>query len=144
MKRVLCTCCRGFSPHPVMQVSCSQFIDEKIKIEWMYIAALGREGSGRAQALSMVYGSKPRDIFLYLFFIFLATLRGLWDLSSPTRDWTHTPGSELWSPNHWTAREFPGISWEFSRKKKFFLEDSEKLLWAGDKFSGRCRIFSWI
>ena len=34
-------------------------------------------------------------IFIYLFFnLFLATLHGLWDLSSPTRDWTHALGSE--------------------------------------------------
>ena len=34
-------------------------------------------------------------IFIYLFiFIFLATPRGLWDLSSPTRDRTRTLGSE--------------------------------------------------
>ena len=29
------------------------------------------------------------------------------DLSSWTRDWTPALGSESWSPNHWTIREFP-------------------------------------
>ena len=29
------------------------------------------------------------------------------DLSSPTRDQTRAPAVEAWSPNHWTAREFP-------------------------------------
>ena len=32
-------------------------------------------------------------------------LRGMWDLSSPTRDWTRTPCIGRQSLNHWTARE---------------------------------------
>ena len=31
----------------------------------------------------------------------------LWDLSFPTRDSTYTPVLEVWSLNHWTAREVP-------------------------------------
>ena len=42
----------------------------------------------------------------YVFF-FLAALRGLRDLSSPTRDWTWAPAVKAPSPNHWTARDFP-------------------------------------
>ena len=37
----------------------------------------------------------------------------MWDLSSPTRDWSLPPVVEAWSPNHWTARKFlilPSIS----------------------------------
>ena len=42
------------------------------------------------------------------FFFFLAMLHGMWDLSSPTRDQTLAlPAVQAWSPNHWTAREFP-------------------------------------
>ena len=38
--------------------------------------------------------------------IFLAALHGTWDLSSPTRHWTHAkPALEVGSLNHWTARE---------------------------------------
>ena len=33
--------------------------------------------------------------------------QGIWDLSSPTRDQTHTLCVGSWSPNHWTAREVP-------------------------------------
>ena len=34
--------------------------------------------------------------------------RGMWDLSSPTRDRTCAPPAvEVWSPNHWTTREVP-------------------------------------
>ena len=34
--------------------------------------------------------------------------RGMWDLSSLTRDGTHTPCLGRQSLNHWTAREVPG------------------------------------
>ena len=37
---------------------------------------------------------------------------GLWDLSFSTRDWT----IKAWSPNHWTAKEFPKLL--FKKKKK--------------------------
>ena len=32
-------------------------------------------------------------------------LRGMWDLSLPTRDQTHTSYTGRWSLNHWIARE---------------------------------------
>ena len=34
---------------------------------------------------------------------------GMWDLSYPSRDWTHTPCTGSWSPNYWTVREVPTI-----------------------------------
>ena len=42
---------------------------------------------------------------IYLSMQILATPCSLWDLSSPTRDRTHTPCIEVWSLNHWTARK---------------------------------------
>ena len=49
--------------------------------------------------------------FQNLILFILAAQRGLWDLSSPTRDQTqastHTHTVEEQSPNHWTPREFP-------------------------------------
>ena len=40
----------------------------------------------------------------------------MWDLSSPTRDWTRTPCIGRWSPSHWTTREiqviFAVVVWE--------------------------------
>ena len=43
-------------------------------------------------------------------FVVLATLHSnLRDLSSPTRDRTHTHCSRSQHPNYWTAREFPSI-----------------------------------
>ena len=52
-----------------------------------------------------------------LCFIFLAW--GMWDLSSPTRDWTLTPCIGKWSLTHWTAREVTKNT--FKKKKKFFF-----------------------
>ena len=42
-------------------------------------------------------------ILLVLCFAFC--LQGMWDLSSPTRDWTCTPCSGRQSSNHWITRE---------------------------------------
>ena len=57
------------------------------------------------------------DLF-FLIYIELATILPLfyvlvywpwcmWDLNSPTRDWTHMPCIGRWSLNHWTTREVP-------------------------------------
>ena len=47
--------------------------------------------------------------YFILFFNFLAAPRGMQNLSSPTRDLTGAPAVRAWSPNHWTAREFPAV-----------------------------------
>ena len=44
---------------------------------------------------------------LFFCLYILAELHSLWDLSSPTRDWTWDYGSESTSSNHWTTRELP-------------------------------------
>jgi hypothetical protein len=46
-------------------------------------------------------------IILLLFYVTVFWPRGMWDLSPPTRDQTHTPCIERQSPNHWAAREVP-------------------------------------
>ena len=46
------------------------------------------------------------SFFRSFFCLFLAVPRGMWDLSSLTRDRTHAPAVEARSPNYWTAREF--------------------------------------
>jgi len=40
-------------------------------------------------------------------FFFLAASRGMWDLSSLTRDRTQALAVKGWSLNHWTARKVP-------------------------------------
>ena len=44
---------------------------------------------------------------LLLFYVLVFWPRGMWDLSSPTRDRTRIPCIVKWSPNHWTTREVP-------------------------------------
>ena len=46
--------------------------------------------------------------FCFMFLVFW--LRGMWDLSSPTRDWTCTPCAGSQSPNHGTTREVPVLA----------------------------------
>ena len=47
---------------------------------------------------------------LLLFYVLVFWSRGMWDLSSPTRDRTRTPCIGRQSLNHWTAREVPTSS----------------------------------
>ena len=50
---------------------------------------------------------KGFSLFIHLCLIyFLATPSGMWDLSSPTTDWTLPPALQVWHLNPWTAREF--------------------------------------
>ena len=50
---------------------------------------------------------------LLQFYVLVLWSQGMWDLSSPTRDRTHTPlCARRWSLNHWTTKELPRIeSW---------------------------------
>ena len=43
----------------------------------------------------------------YIYVLFFFWPCGMWDISSPTRGWTHTPTVEVLSLNHWTTREVP-------------------------------------
>ena len=43
-------------------------------------------------------------------------LRGIWNLSSSTKDWNQVPCIVRWILNHWITREVPG---------KFLLERSK-------------------
>ena len=46
---------------------------------------------------------------LPLFYVLFFWPRGIWDLSSLTRDQTRTPSTARRSPNHWTAKEVPSL-----------------------------------
>ena len=73
------------------------------------------------QYLLAICVSTPTNCLLLPFFIFflLVTLRGIWDLSSPTRDRTSPPALE--TLNHWTSREIPFflILWYYIFKCNF-------------------------
>ena len=59
---------------------------------------------------------------LLLFHVLVFWLPGLWDLHSPTRDWTCTPCSGRRSLHHWTAREVPCFtSFDFALSGKIPL-----------------------
>ena len=45
--------------------------------------------------------------YCFFFYVLVFWPRGMWDLSSPTRDQTLTPCIGRRSLNHWTAREVP-------------------------------------
>ena len=44
---------------------------------------------------------------LLLFYVLVFWSQGMWDLSSPIKDRTHTPCIGRRSLNHWTTREVP-------------------------------------
>ena len=46
---------------------------------------------------------------VFLFYVLVFWPQGMWDLSSPTRDGTHTPYIGRQGLNHWTAREVPTV-----------------------------------
>ena len=46
-------------------------------------------------------------IYLFINFIFLAKPSGLWDFSTPIRDWTLVMAMKPLSLNYWDVREFP-------------------------------------
>ena len=45
-------------------------------------------------------------LYTPFYLIFHPRPHSLQDLSSPTRDWSHTLAVKVWGPNHWTTREF--------------------------------------
>ena len=49
-------------------------------------------------------------ILLLFYVLFFFWFRGMWDLSSPTRDQTQTPCIGRRSLNYWTTRKAPGIT----------------------------------
>ena len=52
---------------------------------------------------------------LSLSFFFFLSLATQWDFSSPTRIKPQLSAMRAWSPNHWTARELPGVClWDCS------------------------------
>ena len=46
-------------------------------------------------------------VALLLFYVLVFWLQGIWDFSSPTRDWTYTLCIDRESLNHWSSREVP-------------------------------------
>ena len=60
-----------------------------------------------SNSLSECVQSRVSPVMAFFYFLFLATLCGLRDLSSLTRDWNWPSAVKAWSPNHWTSRDSP-------------------------------------
>ena len=60
----------------------------------------------------------PNELELFSLLL-LSTLCSLWDLSSPTRDWTQATAVKVLSPNHWIARGFLDLT--IKKKKYLFI-----------------------
>ena len=52
--------------------------------------------------------------FVCFIYSFLAALHSMQHLSSPSSNQTVPLAVEVQNPNHWTAREFPGILYVFN------------------------------
>ena len=83
-------------------------------------------------------------IILLLFYVLVFWPRGMWDLSSPTRNRTRTPGIGKQNLNHWTAREVSGQNFKFMKtsrttttknwlKTKLKISEKETKNWNGIK-----------
>ena len=61
---------------------------------------------------------------------FFAMPHSMWDLSSPTRDETHSPTREGWSLNHWTSMEVLSL-WHLPGREseKAMAPHSSTLAW---------------
>ena len=60
---------------------------------------------------------------LLLFYVLVFWPRGMWDLSSLTRDWTRSRCIGRRSLNHWTAREVPHwcMTYWITKTKRYWL-----------------------
>ena len=54
--------------------------------------------------------------FFLSFFFFFFEPQSMWDLSSLTSLWTHTPCVGRWSHSHWISREVPNVTPNISIK----------------------------
>ena len=81
----------------------------------------GLNSNGTSQTRRIFEPGGIKWLFFFLIYIELATILPLfyvlvfwpwrmWDLNSPTRDWTHMPCIGGWSLNHWTTREVPHVT----------------------------------
>ena len=62
------------------------------------------------------------------FFFFKVVLCKLWDLSSPILDPAHASCSGMQSPNHWTTREFPEMSY-FDKMTRYLIKSLSRANW---------------
>ena len=88
-------------------VACSYCLLQTTTLPWTVLCLCpgltGVATLGKGTIISL----STTAIFFFFFFWLPRTAWG--DLSSLTRDWTQAMAVKVWSPNHWTAREFPQL-----------------------------------
>ena len=84
--------CATISHRPKAAAQSQKSLAVKCKSPSTELQGLLSHAWGRFSPYSSSSAS-PQDFLLSSTFFFLSVLRGLWDLSSPTRDWTHAPYS---------------------------------------------------
>ena len=62
-------------------------------------------GTRYDQFLLLIWGAFCTEVFKFSNSICCSAPRGMWDLSSLTRDWTHAPLNGRQGLDHWTARK---------------------------------------
>ena len=80
--------------------------------------------------------------YCFCFCVLVSWLRGMWDLSSPTRGQTHTPCIGRRTLNHWTAREVPCHEVLTTRSLDAPQPRADKInAWKSNKVSGSLKCF---
>ena len=64
-----------------------------------------------------IFAFEIGPVWVFVIYFFLIVPYGMWDLSSPIRDWTWTLAVKVWSPNYWITRKIP-VSFFLVRKQK--------------------------
>ena len=81
--------------------------------------------------------------FSFMFLVFWR--RGVWDLSSPTRDRTRTPCIGRWSLHHWAAREV--LKWSLDSRNNMDESQVHLTKWKKpdpQKTTCRVSLFMWL
>ena len=86
---------------------CAQKFEKQFHYQEFILCIYFPQNNIHCSNIGAEYSFKKNLKLLLLLLLFLATLHGLQDLRSPTRDRNWPLPVKAPSPNHWTAREFP-------------------------------------
>ena len=116
MRFTMCCFLRAFSARVLHSAAHSSASFQAKLTSWLHVFLYGIEISIPSHSFSLSFFFLMWTIFkasvklfaiLFLFYILQYWPRGMWDLSSLTRDWTHTLWNGRLSPNPWTTKEVP-------------------------------------
>ena len=89
----------------------------KQKAVCLFSCVTGQQETGRIKQVGDC--SMRPGFYCPSLFFFLATLRDLQDIGSPTRDWIQAIAMKALSPNHWTTEEFPSCNFNHIYMDKY-------------------------